>query len=75
MKRGLLSPELIKCMQEIAATMVIYKNALIENGISEKEALTMTIAYQGQQLEAAGKANIEEKKMMIHLNGVVSTKN
>ncbi len=75
MKKGLLNPDFIKCIKEVAETMVIYKNALTENGMSEKEALAMTIAYQGQQMETAAKTNIEEKKMMMHLNAIVSTKN
>ncbi|MBU2701671.1 primosomal replication protein N [Sporomusaceae bacterium BoRhaA] len=60
--KGLLSAEVIKSMQETAEMMVTYRNALIENGTSEQDALKMTIAYQGQQMEAALKATIEREK-------------
>lgn len=61
-KKGLLSAEIIKALFCQAETMVAYKNALVENGMTESDALRMTIAYQGQQMEAAFKAGIEEKR-------------
>jgi len=67
--KKVLSEELIKSMQETAAMIVAYRDALIENGMSEQDALKMTIAYQGQQLEAAFKANIEQQKIMLLGNG------
>ncbi|GMB01052.1 hypothetical protein [Pelosinus sp. IPA-1] len=67
--KKVLSEELIKSMQETAAMIVTYRDALIENGISEQDALKMAIAYQGQQLEVAFKANIEQQKIMLLGNG------
>lgn len=66
-KKSLLSTKLIEGILQQAETLVIYKNALVEKGMSEQDALRMTIAYQGQQMEAAFKVNIEEKKMMMSL--------
>lgn len=59
--KDLLSSEVIKGMMETAEMMVTYRNALIENGMTEQDALKMTIAYQGQQIEAICKANIERE--------------
>lgn len=63
--KGLLNAELTKSMQETAEMMVAYRNALIENGMTEQDALKMTIAYQGQQLEAAFKVNVENNKLLL----------
>lgn len=72
-KNGVLSVELINGLLQQAEMMVFYKNALTKNGMTEADALRMTIAYQGQQVEAAYKANIEEKKAALSLmdNGKV----
>lgn len=73
-QKGLLSAELIKSMQDTAEMMVTYRNALIENGMTEQDALKMTIAYQGQQIEAALKANIERDIKLFQLGWRKGTK-
>jgi primosomal replication protein N len=65
--KAILKQDMVKGIMEIAQMMVAYRNALIENGMTEQDALRMTIAYQGQQMEIASKANLEEKKMMMSL--------
>lgn len=67
-KATFLKQEVIKGIMETAQMMVTYRNELIENGMTEQDALRMTIAYQGQQIEAAYKAGLEEKKAMMPIN-------
>jgi hypothetical protein len=65
--KSMLDTELLNGMIQTAQMLVAYNNALIESGMTKEDALKMTIAYQGQQIEAASKANIEEKKNMMLL--------
>jgi hypothetical protein len=65
--KSMLDTALISGLIQTAQMLVAYNNALIENGMSKEDALKMTIAYQGQQIEAATKASIEEKKNIMLL--------
>ncbi len=65
--KSMLNKELVNGMIQTAQMMVTYNNALIENGMSKEDALKITIAYQGQQIEAVTKASIEEKKNIMLL--------
>ena len=56
------SKEILKGIVQQASMMVTYYKALIAEGMSEKDALRLTIAYQDSQIKAVTMANLEREK-------------
>lgn len=61
----MLNKDMLNALIEIAEMIANYRNELIKQGLSESDALKLTISYQVEMQRNASFENIEREKMML----------